>query len=116
MKKIDVSVIVVAYNSKDTIVGCVNSVLDSVKSHSFEIIISDNSQNLDTEKVVEEKFGKNENVIFIHNSQNLGFSKGNNVGVKKAQGNYVLFLNPDTKVYEHTIDGMIEFMREHPLS
>ncbi len=114
MKKIDVSVIVVAYNSKDTIVGCVNSVLDSVKSHSFEIIISDNSQNLDTEKVVEEKFGKNENVIFIHNSQNLGFSKGNNVGVKKAQGNYVLFLNPDTKVYEHTIDGMIEFMREHP--
>ncbi len=113
MKRIDISIIIVTYNSQDTIVGCVNSVLESVKYHTFEIIISDNSQNLDTEEVVKDNFDKNENVTFIHNSQNLGFSKGNNVGIKKARGKYVLFLNPDTKVYEKTIDGMVDFMEMH---
>lgn len=106
----DLSVVIVAYNSEDTIVGCVNSVIDTVKKHSYEIIISDNSTNDRTENIVKVKLkGK---AIYIHNNENLGFSKGNNAGLKKAKGRFVLFLNPDTKVYEDTIDGMIDFMKE----
>lgn len=114
MKKVDVSIIIVTFNSQNTIVECVDSVLSTVKKNTFEIIISDNSKNDDTEKVVKEKYDKNDKVIYIHNNENLGFSKGNNVGIKKANGKYVLFLNPDAKVYEKTIDGMMDFMKEHP--
>lgn len=111
MKK-DLSIIIVAYNSEDTIVGCVNSIYESVKSHTFEVIISDNSTNDDTEKIVLYKL--KDKVVYLHNDNNYGFSKGNNIGIKKASGKYILFLNPDTKVYENTIDGMLEFMKRHP--
>lgn len=110
----DISIIIVTFNSDDTIVGCVNSILETVKSHTFEIVISDNSENDQTEKIVRQNFGKNEKVLYIHNDKNYGFSKGNNLGIKHAKGEYVLFLNPDTKMYLKTIDGMIEFMKEHP--
>ena len=108
----DLAVIIVAFNSEDTIVGCVNSVLDTVKNHSVEIIISDNSRNTKTQEVVKLTFG--DKVIYHYNKENYGFSKGNNIGIKKANAKYVLFLNPDTKVYEGTIDGMIDFLKEHP--
>lgn len=110
----DVSIIIVAYNSKDTIVGCVNSILETVKNHSFEIIISDNSENNDTKDIVLDKFKDNGKIQYIHNDKNYGFSKGNNIGIKKSTGRYVLFLNPDTKMYPNTIDGMIEFMIATP--
>lgn len=113
MNKVDISIIIVSYNSKDTIVDCVDSVLNTVKKHTYEILISDNSTNTETEEVVEKVYKNKKEVSFMHNSQNLGFSKGNNVAVKKASGAYILFLNPDTKVYENTIDGMIGFMKEH---
>src|SRR3989344_4577388 len=112
MKEVDVSVIVVTFNSEDTIENCIKAVEDTVRRHAFEIIVSDNSENLETEKVVSNILDKN--ISYIHNNENLGFSKGNNVAVKKAKGKYVLFLNPDTVVYEKTIDGMLDFMDEHP--
>ena len=114
MKNIDLSIIIVAYNSTDTIVGCVNSILETTVDHSFEIIISDNSENEETKRVVLEHFKDNEKVIYIHNDKNYGFSKGNNIGIKKSSGKYLLFLNPDTKMYLKTIDGMVEFAKQHP--
>lgn len=116
MKNVDVSIIIVAFNSKDTIVGCVNSILETIKSHSYEIIISDNSENDQTEEVVKRNFKDSEKVLYLRNDKNYGFSKGNNIAVKHASGEYVLFLNPDTKMYPHTIDGMIEFMKKTPLA
>lgn len=110
MKK-DLSIVIVTYNSEDTIMGCVNSIYETVKEHSFEIIISDNGMNARTEiKIKEELSGK---VIYTHNAENYGFSKGNNIGIKKAHGKYVLFLNPDTVVHANTIDFMIEFMEKN---
>ena len=110
----EISIIIVAYNSEDTICGCVNSILSTVKKNSFEIIISDNSPNGLTQKAVEKEFGNEKKVKYIKNKENYGFSKGNNIGIKQARGRYVLFLNPDTKVYEDTVDGMIEFMENNP--
>ncbi len=114
MKSLDVSIVIVSYNSTDTIVGCVNSVLETTTDHTFEIIISDNSENDETKNVVLENFKDNDKVVYIHNDRNYGFSKGNNLGIKKSSGKYLLFLNPDTKMYLKTIDGMIEFMKGHP--
>lgn len=113
MKKEDISIIIVAYNSEDTILECVDSVLSTLKKHSFKIFISDNSRNALTEEKVA-KYKNDEKVIYMRNPENVGFSKGNNLAVKKSNSRYVLFLNPDTKMYEGTIDGMYEFMEKHP--
>lgn len=110
MKK-DISIIIVTYNSENTIQGCVESIIQTVKRHAFEIIISDNSTNNNTENVIRDHF-KND-VLYIHNKENLGFSKANNVGVRRANARYILFLNPDTMVYEDTIDAMTDFMKQH---
>lgn len=110
----EISIIIVAYNSEETIVGCVNSVLSTVKKNSFEIIISDNSPSEATGEIVKKEYSSEKRVTYIKNEENYGFSKGNNIAIKHAKGKYVLFLNPDTKVYEGTIDGMIEFMKKTP--
>ncbi len=108
----DISIIIVAYNSEQTIRDCIDSVIGTVKKHSFEILISDNSRNNNTKELVEGHYGKN--VIYFQNEDNLGFSKGNNRAVVKSKGTYVLFLNPDTKAYAGTIDGMLDFMQQNP--
>src|SRR5690606_22787520 len=100
----ELSIVIVAYNSSQTIKDCIDSVFATVKKTKFEIIISDNSKDSETENLV-----KSRGIAYFQNEDNLGFSKANNRAVKKAKGRYVLFLNPDTKVYERTIDGMIEF-------
>lgn len=111
MKKVDVSIVIVTYKSQDTIVECVDSVYESCKKNSFEIVISDNSPDDSTQKIVEKK--KYKNLTFIKNSDNVGFSRANNIGIKKTTGSYVLFLNPDMKLYPKTLDGMLDFMRGH---
>lgn len=105
----ELSIVIVAYNSSQTIKDCIDSVFATVKKTKFEIIISDNSKDRETENLV-----KSRGIAYFQNEDNLGFSKANNRAVKKAKGRYVLFLNPDTKVYEGTIDGMIEFVKSHP--
>lgn len=105
----ELSIVIVAYNSSQTIKDCIDSVFATVKKTKFEIIISDNSKDSETENLV-----KSRGIAYFQNEDNLGFSKANNRAVKKAKGRYVLFLNPDTKVYERTIDGMIEFVKSHP--
>ncbi len=70
MGKIDLSVIIVTYNSEDTIVDCVESVIKTVKRNSYEIIISDNSKTLFTSEVIRNAYAKNPHIIFIKNQEN----------------------------------------------
>lgn len=113
MNSIDISIVIVTYNSENLIEECIDSIYNTTKKASVEVVVSDNSQNDNTATVVKQLQKKYPSLLFIHNSDNLGFSKANNVGIKKTSGAFLLFLNPDTKVYEETIDGMLEFMRAH---
>ncbi|HMS22657.1 MAG TPA: glycosyltransferase family 2 protein [Candidatus Levybacteria bacterium] len=113
MKTVDLSIITVAFNSQNEIKKWVESIEKTVSKYSYEMIISDNSPNSETEKVVLELQKKHPELIYIHNHGNLGFSKGNNVAIKKAKGKYFLFLNPDMEVGEGTIDGALSFLVEH---
>lgn len=112
-KQLDLSIITVAFNSENEIGKWVESLVGTIKKNSFEMIISDNSLNNETQNVVKNLEKKYKNLIYIHNGKNIGFSAGNNAGVKKSNGEYVLFLNPDVIVEEGTVDGMIEFIKEH---
>lgn len=112
MNSIDLSIIIVSYNTAELTKAAVKSVLDTVKESSFEVIVVDNNSSDESVAVVNEL--KSSRVKVLENKENLGFSKANNVGIKESSGRYVLFLNPDTVVHEKTLDGMVAFMDGHP--
>lgn len=112
MKK-KLTIIIVTFNSEDTITGCLTSILETTKKTDYQVIISDNSPGNGTSEIIKEKFGDEKRILYFKNEKNLGFSIGNNRAIKKADSDYILFLNPDTKVYEGTIDGMMDFVTDH---
>lgn len=110
--RIDVSIIIVSYFSKDTISKLIKSIEKNVVSSiSFEILIVDNScSNLEYKELVS-SFSKKASVIQAHS--NLGFGKANNLASKLAQGRFLFFLNPDTELINDSISPMISFFDTH---
>lgn len=110
MKRIDLSIIIVSYNTKDLTTECIQSVLDNVKGINYEIIVVDNNSKDESAKHLKHAFP---HIYVIPLSENLGFSKANNKGVTVAKGRHVLFLNSDTVVYPGSLEHMVSFMDEH---
>jgi GT2 family glycosyltransferase len=109
---IDLSIIIVSYNTKDFLEKCLTSVFaNTLDAYSIEVIVVDNDSHDDSTAMVKSHFPK---VFLIENKENLGFSKANNIGIKKAKGRYILFLNSDTEVSKDTFATMIAFMDEYP--
>lgn len=104
----NLSVIIVSYNSNDVLEKCLKSLQKSTLEN-FETIVVDNASKDNPKDLV----GKFNGVIFIRNDENLGFSKANNIGIKIAKGNYILFLNPDMEVYPDTLSYMRGFMEKN---
>lgn len=104
---IDLSIVIVSYNTKDFLIKCIQSIEETGKDFTYEVIVVDNASNDTSQELVKEKF---KDVILIANKENLGFSKANNIGIRKTNGRYVLFLNADTIVYPITLKTMIDFM------
>ena len=75
MKTIDLSVVIVAYKSYGTIIECLDSIYKTCKKHSFEVVISDNSPDHDTQKIVEKQKKKYPNLTYIYNNKNIINSK-----------------------------------------
>jgi GT2 family glycosyltransferase len=86
------------------------SIYKNTKDLSFEVVVVDNNSKDGSPEMVSKNF---KDVILVENKENLGFSKANNIGIKKTTGRYVLFLNSDTLVYKDTLKVMIEFMDEN---
>ncbi len=99
-----VSIITVTYNSEKTLDTFLSSVLDSMGENDELIIVDNNSQDK-TRKILENLNVKNVKVIL--NKENVGYSKGINIGIKASKNPYLIFLNPDTIVYENWIDLLI---------
>jgi len=108
----DISVIILNYNTLDLTRQCLTTLFASkLGKYSMEIIVCDNASSDSSLEVLSKEFPK---AVFIDNKKNLGFAAGNNTGIKKARGRYVLLLNSDTEVPPTTIAEMIRFMDEHP--
>ncbi|MCL6493981.1 MAG: glycosyltransferase [Ignavibacterium sp.] len=108
---IDLSIIIVNYNVKEFLKNLLHSIQKASQHLSIEIIVVDNASDDGSVEMIREKFP---DVILIANEKNLGFGKANNIGLKKAQGKYVLLINPDTLVAEDTFIKLIEFFETHP--
>lgn len=88
-----ISVIIVAFNNEKTIRSCLGSVIKFADNP--QIIVVDNSSQDKTLEIVDSFLGK---ITLINPGENLGFAKSNNLGVSQAQGEYLVFLNPDAEV------------------
>ncbi|HSW98135.1 MAG TPA: glycosyltransferase family 2 protein [Candidatus Saccharimonadales bacterium] len=108
---IDVSIIIVSYNTQDFLKECLTAVFTRVsKELHYEVIVVDNNSKDDSIKMVRKSFPQ---VHTIVNNENLGFSKANNIGVAVAKGRYMLFLNSDAILRAKTLEEMIRFMDNH---
>lgn len=105
------SIIIVSYNTKNLTLACIQSIYKFQPNFSFEIIVVDNG-SVDGSVEALQKLKKK--IVFIKNTKNLGFSKANNVGIKKAQGEYVLLLNSDTEFTTPILDELVQFAEKHP--
>lgn len=105
-----VSIIIVNYNTKSLLENCLNSVYNQTKDISFEIIVSDNGSTDGSIEMLKEKFPK---VILIENNENLGFGAANNRGLKIAKGKYIFYLNSDTVLLNNAVKIFYDFWENY---
>jgi len=89
------SIVILNYNVRYFLEICLDSVFKAISNIDAEVIVVDNASSDTSCEMISERFPK---VVLIRNKENLGFSKGNNIGVSYAKGEYVCILNPDTIV------------------
>lgn len=108
---INVSIIIVNYNTYDLVLQCIESVIKYTKEITYEIIVVDNnSPNREIEKLNEIY----PQVNLILNNKNSGFGIANNIGNKFANGKFIFLLNSDTIVIDNSIYELYKFMLENP--
>ncbi len=108
-----VSCIIVTWNSKYLPRVCVEALQRSKCDFDFEIIVVDNDSQDESLSYLK-KMHEDKEIILVQAGANLGYGKGNNLGVKHAKGEYVVILNPDVGVEEDTLQKLVAYMDEHP--
>lgn len=102
----DLSIIIVSFNTKNLLLDCIQSIQKYTKGVSYEIVVVDNASIDGSVEAVDETSG----VKVIRNKKNEGFARANNQGTERALGRYILFLNSDTKLQEDSLTRMVSFM------
>jgi GT2 family glycosyltransferase len=107
----DLSIIIVSYNVKKKLRENLESIFSSNVDFSLEVFVVDNNSKDGSAEMVEKNFPQ---VKLIKNTENLCFSKANNMAIKKSQGNFILLLNPDMQVFPDTLEKSLNFAKNNP--
>ncbi|HUW24325.1 MAG TPA: glycosyltransferase family 2 protein [Patescibacteria group bacterium] len=105
--KVKLSIIILSWNTRELLNQCLKSL---ELGPEVEVIVVDNGSTDGSAQAVKKEFP---GVKLIINKENLGFSKGNNEGIKRAQGDYIMLLNSDTLIKKGAIEKLINFLDEH---
>ncbi len=115
VRKNILSIVIVTWNSEEDIEECLGSIYNSFYNESvlrIETIVVDNKSSDNSAAIVESFIRANPyNVRLIKNSENAGYTKGCNQGMKIASGEFVLLLNPDTKIRNDAMQKMVDFLQ-----
>jgi GT2 family glycosyltransferase len=106
----DLSVIIVNFNTASLLKECLNSIEETRGDIHLEILVVDNNSMDQSVEMIKKDFLK---VRLIANTENIGFARGVNQALKLAKGRYFLLLNPDVKVLQGTLKGLIDFMDQN---
>lgn len=110
-EKTDISIIIVNYNVKDFLYGCLKSIREAAQDFRLQTIVVDNNSVDGSVEYLQPLFPE---VEFIALPENYGFARANNIGIAKATGKYLLILNPDTLLRNDTLRVMYDFMEANP--
>jgi len=111
---LELSIIIVNWNTGDLLNNCISSILDKInKNLSYEIIVVDNNSTDESIELVRKNHSSTGKLRIIEEKENHGFSKGNNIGVNNSNGQYILFLNPDTIILENSVEKMLRFYKNN---
>lgn len=106
--KVLLSIIIVTWNAEDEIEACINSIIKYNNDIPVEIIVVDNDSKDRTRNILKNYAVQTDFIRVILNEDNKGFTLANNQGIKIANGEFILLLNPDTKVTENSLIKLIE--------
>jgi len=107
----ELSIVVTSWNTRDLMRGLLVSLRIHAPSVAHEIIVVDNASGDGTVEMIESEFPE---VTLIRNTKNVGFAAGNNLGVERAMGAFLLLLGSDTIVHVRSIEVMYEYLAAHP--
>lgn len=106
----DLSIVIVNWNTRDLLLNCLKSIQSHVQRLSHEVLVVDNGSTDDSVPRMREQFP---DTIIIENRENLGFAAANNQAFARMRGRYCLMLNSDTILTHGAVDQLYEFMEEH---
>ncbi|MDX9835207.1 MAG: glycosyltransferase family 2 protein [Desulfobulbus sp.] len=108
---VDVSIIIISYNTREMTLACLHSVYEQTKEISFELIVVDNDSKDNSAQAITKGFP---DLNLISSKENIGFARANNLAAEIAKGDFLLLLNPDTVVLNGAIQKLLAFARKHP--
>ena len=107
----DVSVIIVSYNTCELTRNCIYSVIEKTEDVDYEVIVVDNASSDGSVEMIKTTFPQ---VKVIEEKNNWGFGKANNIGAGNATGDYLFLLNSDTLLVNNAIKILYEYMQSNP--
>lgn len=108
---VDVSIIIVNWNTREFLQGCLRSIYEQTRDINYEIIVVDNASTDGSVEMVKKNFPQ---VMLVENSSNLGFARANNIGIRSSKGRYICLINSDVIVLDDCIENLMSFMDERP--
>lgn len=111
--RVDLSVIIINWNTKELTAQCLCSIADNLTSSSitYEVVVVDNASSDGSPQMIRDEFSW---VKLICNDENLGYVRANNQAAAQVQGRYYLLLNSDTQLLDQSMPKIIEYLDIHP--
>ena len=107
----DLAIIIVSWNVKDRLRECLSSIFASTHAPLFSVIVVDNASRDGSADMVATEFP---NVLLIRNNENVGCSRALNQGLRVSESRYVLWLNPDMRLFPDTLRNLVLYADTHP--
>ncbi len=111
VRAIDLSVIVVNWNTRDLLAQCLQSVYDTAGDLACEVLVVDNGSTDGSVEMVESRFPQ---ARLFRNAENVGFARANNQALEQIKGRYALLLNSDTIVFPGALFSLVTFADRYP--
>lgn len=108
---VDLSIIIISWNVADLLAACLTSIYANLGDLSAEVIVVDSASSDGSAALVRDRFPQ---AKLLAQTDNIGYTRGNNLGLRTAQGSYLLLLNPDTEIVGDALPTMIAYLDAHP--